>query len=149
VLLTNLANRVQPLVRYDLGDSVVAEADPCPCGSPLPTVRVQGRCDDVLRFTDTSGREVALAPLALGAVMDQSPGVRRSQLLMTSPRTLVVRLDTEPGADPDRTWEAVRSALARHLAAHHVSGVDLLRDAVPPQQTPGGKVRQVSVASGT
>ena len=29
VLLTNLANRVQPIIRYDLGDSVVIEPDPC------------------------------------------------------------------------------------------------------------------------
>ncbi len=36
VLLTNLANRVQPIIRYDLGDSVTARPDPCPCGNPLP-----------------------------------------------------------------------------------------------------------------
>ena len=40
VLLTNLANRVQPLIRYDLGDSVLARPDPCPCGNPLPAIRV-------------------------------------------------------------------------------------------------------------
>lgn len=48
VLLTNLANRVQPLIRCDLGDSVLARPDPCPCGSPFPAIRVQGRRDDVL-----------------------------------------------------------------------------------------------------
>jgi phenylacetate-coenzyme A ligase PaaK-like adenylate-forming protein len=36
VLISNLANRVQPIVRYDLGDSVLLRPDPCPCGSPLP-----------------------------------------------------------------------------------------------------------------
>lgn len=29
VLLTNLANRIQPIVRYDLGDSVLVKPDPC------------------------------------------------------------------------------------------------------------------------
>lgn len=43
VLLTNLANRVQPIVRYDLGDSVIERPDPCPCGSPLP-VRTRPHC---------------------------------------------------------------------------------------------------------
>lgn len=42
VLLTNLANRVQPILRYDLGDRVLARPDPCPCGSPLPAIRVRG-----------------------------------------------------------------------------------------------------------
>lgn len=43
VLLTNLINRVQPILRYDLGDSVLMRPDPCPCGSPLPSFRVVGR----------------------------------------------------------------------------------------------------------
>ena len=46
VLLTNLANTVQPLIRYDLGDQVTLQAGPCGCGSPLPVMRVQGRQDD-------------------------------------------------------------------------------------------------------
>jgi phenylacetate-coenzyme A ligase PaaK-like adenylate-forming protein len=50
VLLTNLANGVQPLIRYDLGDSVLVRPDPCPCGNPLPAIRVAGRRDDVLRL---------------------------------------------------------------------------------------------------
>jgi phenylacetate-coenzyme A ligase PaaK-like adenylate-forming protein len=45
-LLTNLANRVQPIVRYDLGDSVTEIPGPCPCGSPLPPIQVEGRRDD-------------------------------------------------------------------------------------------------------
>ena len=35
-LLTNLANRVQPIIRYDLGDSITMLPTRCPCGSPLP-----------------------------------------------------------------------------------------------------------------
>lgn len=50
VLLSNLANRVQPILRYDLGDSIVQRPDPCPCGNPLPAIRVQGRAADVLTF---------------------------------------------------------------------------------------------------
>ena len=30
VLISNLANRVQPILRYDLGDSVLQRPDPCP-----------------------------------------------------------------------------------------------------------------------
>ena len=38
-----LAGRLQvrPVV-VELGDSVLARPDPCPCGSPLPAIRVQG-----------------------------------------------------------------------------------------------------------
>src|SRR4029434_4157611 len=37
-LLTNLANRAQPLIRYDLGDRVLTKPDPCRCGSELPAI---------------------------------------------------------------------------------------------------------------
>ena len=39
VLLTNLANRIQPLIRYDLGDSITVSREACPCGSALPPCR--------------------------------------------------------------------------------------------------------------
>ena len=47
VVVTNLANYAMPLIRYDIGDTVVLADDGCPCGSPLPTVRdVTGRVGD-------------------------------------------------------------------------------------------------------
>ncbi|WFS14990.1 phenylacetate--CoA ligase family protein [Rhodococcus aetherivorans] len=144
VLLTNLANAVQPLIRYDLGDSLLAETAPCRCGSALPAVSVQGRRDDVLRFTDTHGRSVALPPLVIGSVADETPGVRRSQLVQTSPTTLRIRLDVEAEASPDPVWEGVRSKIATYLAAHDLRDVEIVRGPEQPQQTTGsGKYRQV------
>jgi phenylacetate-coenzyme A ligase PaaK-like adenylate-forming protein len=61
VLVTNLANRVQPLIRYNLGDRVQLDAGPCACGSPFPSLRVEGRSGDVLSFA------------AAGAVVDEAP----------------------------------------------------------------------------
>ncbi len=46
-LLTNLVNRVQPLIRYDLGDAITVHPDRCRCGCPLPTIEVDGRHDDI------------------------------------------------------------------------------------------------------
>lgn len=85
VLLTNLANRVQPIIRYDLGDAVTERPDPCPCGRPLPAIRVEGRCDDVLHLTGPDGNTVDVLPLAVGSVIDENPGVLRGQLLKSGP----------------------------------------------------------------
>jgi phenylacetate-coenzyme A ligase PaaK-like adenylate-forming protein len=78
VLLTNLANRVQPIIRYDLGDSVLERPDSCPCGSPLPAIRVVGRRDDILRLIGADGRIVRIVPLAISGVVDETPGALRS-----------------------------------------------------------------------
>ncbi|MDP1901743.1 MAG: hypothetical protein Q8K96_15005 [Rubrivivax sp.] len=42
-LLTNLANLTQPLLRCELPDRVRFLTEPCPCGSALPVIEVQGR----------------------------------------------------------------------------------------------------------
>ena len=75
VLLTNLANTVQPLIRYDLGDQVTLQAGPCGCGSPLPVIRVQGRQDDALHMAGRGGRPVTLLPMALSTVLEDDAGV--------------------------------------------------------------------------
>jgi phenylacetate-CoA ligase len=49
VLVTNLWNRVTPLINYDIGDWATA-GDPCPCGRGFPTLRgVEGRAAEVIR----------------------------------------------------------------------------------------------------
>ncbi len=55
VLVTNLANRVQPLIRYNLGDRVQLDTGPCACGSPFATLQVEGRSGDVLSFAAADG----------------------------------------------------------------------------------------------
>ncbi|WP_416972976.1 phenylacetate--CoA ligase family protein [Streptomyces sp. 4F14] len=143
VLITNLANRVQPIIRYDLGDSVMARPDPCPCGSPLPAIRVQGRSGDILTFPTGRGDDVRLAPLAFSTLFDRVPGVELFQVEQTTPTTLRVRLATAPGADPDTVWRASHDELTRLLADHHLDDVTVERAEEPPHQTPGGKYRTV------
>jgi len=47
ILVTQLRNRVFPLIRYDTGDAAVLTAVSCPCGRGLPTLRLLGRAQDV------------------------------------------------------------------------------------------------------
>jgi phenylacetate-coenzyme A ligase PaaK-like adenylate-forming protein len=143
VLLTNLANRVQPVIRYELGDSVALGPDPCPCGRFLPTLRVEGRTDDTLSFEE-NGRTVRLLPLGLGTVIEATPGARRFQAIKTAPETLKIRLEAEPGANDGRVWEAVESRLRGYLADQGLPSVGVERDPEPPRPDPrSGKLRQV------
>jgi phenylacetate-coenzyme A ligase PaaK-like adenylate-forming protein len=143
VLLSNLANRVQPFLRYDLGDSVLLRPDPCPCGSPLPAVRVQGRAADLLTFPTGHGEDVSISPMLFGTLMDRASGVERFQIVQTAPATLRVRLQPGDGADADRVWQTVRGEIAHLLAEHEAGDVTLERAEEPPQQSPGGKFRRI------
>ena len=141
VLVSDLADRVQPILRYDLGDSVLLRPDPCPCGDPLPALRVQGRTADVLGFATPRGERVSIPPLAFG--LDHVAGVGLFQVVQTAPARLRVRLRPASGADPDRVWRAVHGEIARLLAAHGLGHVDVGRGGEPPQPSPGGKFREL------
>jgi len=100
-LLTNLANRVQPLIRYDLGDRIRLHSRPCPCGSALPVIDVLGRCDDLLNLAGTQSRSVPLLPLALSTVLEEQAGLYDFMLEQTGPSALrltVVSATTDAGA---------------------------------------------------
>lgn len=142
VLISNLANRVQPILRYDLGDSVLQQAEPCRCGNPLPAIRVQGRSAEVLMFHTDGGDRVTIAPLAFATVADRTPGLQMFQIVQTAPRSLRVRLQSQD-ADADRVWATVQTEIKRLFAEHGLDHVALERAEEPPEQSKGGKFRQV------
>jgi putative adenylate-forming enzyme len=144
VLLTNLANKVQPFLRYNLGDSVQLRPDPCPCGNPLPAIRVQGRAGDTLSFRTEHGEPVTIAPLAFSTLFDRTPGVELFQIEQTAPTTLRVRMLLAAGAEPDRVWPTALAALRRLLTDNRLENVELERAGEPPrQEAGGGKYRTV------
>jgi phenylacetate-coenzyme A ligase PaaK-like adenylate-forming protein len=143
VLLSNLANRVQPILRYDLGDRVQMRADLCPCGNPHPAIHVQGRTADVLTFLSERRQQVVIAPLVFVTLIDRIPGVRMFQIVQTTPTSLSVRLLTTTGADPDHVWQMVYAEITQLLANNKLANVTVERAEEPPEQTPGGKYRTV------
>jgi phenylacetate-coenzyme A ligase PaaK-like adenylate-forming protein len=143
VLLTNLANRVQPIIRYDLGDSVLERPDPCPCGNPLPAIRVQGRAADVLTFEGRHGDRVSVAPLAFGIALDRITAIEQFQIVQTEPMQLAVRLRYAASADKDRAWPQARAAIGELLSARGLARVTVSLDNEPPAQGAGAKFRQV------
>ena len=142
-LLTNLANRTQPILRYDLGDSVLVRRDPCPCGDPLPAVQVQGRTADLLTFPTPGGEPVTIAPLVVSLALEPLAGVELFQIVHTAPTDLAIRLRSAPGADPERIWQTVHTTLTRLLADHKLDHVTVTHAEEAPQQAPGGKYRTV------
>jgi phenylacetate-coenzyme A ligase PaaK-like adenylate-forming protein len=143
VLVTNLANRVQPLIRYNLGDRVQFAASPCACGSPFPALRVEGRSGDVLTFGAAAGAVVTVLPLALGTVIEETAGVRRFQAIRTGMRELTVRLELWPDASTAAVRAAVTERLSAFLAAQGADGVDVRFSDEPPRPDRSGKFREV------
>ena len=144
VLLTNLANRVQPIIRYDLGDSVTVSAKRCACGSPLPTIRAEGRRDDVLSMRAKDGSLVRLSPLALTSIVEESIPHHRFQLVQTAPDEIEVRLDSSDEKRRRAEWRAAQRALRAYLARQSLDNVRLhLAAQAPVPDARSGKFREV------
>lgn len=142
VLITNLANRVQPLVRYELGDSVTRVSKPCGCGRPFPVIRVDGRRDEILRLHDARDHEVPVMPMALCTAVEEGTDEHRFQVIETGPRSLRVRV--EPASRSRDAPARIKDCLAQFLARQGLSRIAIRVETGEIAAHPvSGKFRQV------
>ncbi len=144
VLLTNLVNRIQPIIRYDLGDSVTLIPEVCPCGSPLPVIHVEGRRDEILTFAAPDGSGVRVPPQALMTIMETCSGVQRFQLIQVAPTSLKVRLEVSAGADRAQVWDRVSRQVRDYFVQQGIPTIEIMLSPEAPQPHPiNGKFRHI------
>ncbi len=147
-LLTNLANFVQPLIRYDLGDQIIWHPEPCACGSTLPVIEVQGRLDDALVMAGPHGQKVTLLPLALTTVLEEEAGVFDFQLRQRNANTLVLRLEL-PEAQAQVAAARCRQVLSKFALQQGISPIHILTEfGAPIPRGRSGKALRVLAAPG-
>ncbi len=148
-LLTNLANHVQPLIRYDLGDRVTVHSAPCACGSHLPVIEVQGRSDDTLRLGRAGAPTVSVLPLALCTVLEEDAGLFDFQLVQQGPGQLLLRTGLR-GDRADAVLRRARAVLGAFLEAQGAAGVRIrCRGGQAGRPGRSGKVQRVVAAAPT
>ena len=149
VLLTNLANHVQPLIRYDLGDRITVHARGCTCGSRLPVIEVEGRCEDTLCIEGDDATSVRLLPLALSTAIEDGAELFDFQLVQQGPRDLLMRTGLQ-GSEAELALRKARHALRAFLRSQGVTGVQIeCRAGEPGHAGRSGKVPRVVAAGGT
>jgi phenylacetate-coenzyme A ligase PaaK-like adenylate-forming protein len=105
VLVTNLYNLTQPLIRYELTDRFVRY--PTRPGSGHLRAEVDGRADDVFRFDG-----VEVHPLVIATAMVKTPRVLEYQVRQTA-RGVDVAVVTEGPIEMVRLAEAIEDGLRR------------------------------------
>jgi len=117
VLVTTLFSRTQPLIRYELNDSVRVSTEAHACGLPFAVLEsVQGRVEDALHLPSVVGGKVVVQPLVFNRVMDIVP-VSGWQVAQQADDVLVVLLT---GVRDGLTDEALIERLTRSLAQEGV-----------------------------
>ena len=135
VLLTVLANEVQPFIRYDLGDCVRFDTEPCPCGSPFRSFQVEGRQATLVRVG-----EVTLSPLVFDLEHDDA---RRIQLVQTSERGFEVRIQLADEAAAGPVFQDVIEAVERVFRDNGLDDVTVRKSQARPEFTASGKFHEV------
>jgi len=137
IVITHLATRDFPFVRYRTGDIGVLDDQPCACGRGLPLLKeIQGRTTDFVIAADGT----VMHGLALIYVMRDLPGIESFKLIQESlhlTRVLLVR-----GADFDETHSIrILEGLKRRLGQDVEIRIELV-DTIPAEAS--GKFRYVT-----
>ena len=137
VLVTNLANRIQPFIRYELTDRIIVHSEPCSCGRNTRWLEIEGRTDDTLVLDNG----VKVAPMSLYRILEEVKGVRRFQLVQTASDELELRLICE---DPDAAFAEAERELQAFFADRGVTNLKIRRSKQMPQADPvSGKFKHV------
>lgn len=131
LLVTTLFSRTQPLIRYELNDSIRLSTGTCPCGLPFALVDdIRGRVEDTLYLPGTNGARVVIRPLVFNRVMDILP-ISAWQIVQEPDDGLTVLL---AGPRDGITNEALKAKLMHELAAEgaHIPYLQILPvEAIP------------------
>ena len=74
VLITTLFSRTQPLIRYELNDSIRLSTETCPSGHVFGIIDgIQGRVEDALHLPALAGGRANVEPLVFNRIMDILP----------------------------------------------------------------------------
>lgn len=104
VLVTNLTNRVQPFIRFEVTDLLTFSETPCPCGRTLRRLAaVDGRADDVLALPGADGRPITVHPIHLRSPLAASPAVAEYQIIHDPGGLEVLVVAKQPPADLSAT----------------------------------------------
>lgn len=138
LLVTNLFNRVQPLIRFELGDRIALDPEPCRCGRTLARMKaIDGRTDDALRL----GGAVVL-PMHF-AVVTADAAVRQFQVVQEG-QAVRVRVVLDPAAETESTCRRLTERVAERLVAAGVAAPQVTVEPCPAlAHGAGGKLRMI------
>jgi phenylacetate-CoA ligase len=108
LLLTNLYNYTQPLIRYQMHDEIVMNEQPCGCTLPFPTIRTMvGRQEDFLWYDTADGKRDYIHPIVLVELF--VAGLKKFQVIQTRSDEMLMKVMI------DGNKEAVLAAIRQRM----------------------------------
>lgn len=121
MIVTNLVNHAQPLIRYEMNDLIVLD-EPCTCGSNFRTIeKILGRNDDILYFKKKDGLIQHIFPdLFSRWIITSSENIREYKVIQHLDHSLTILLDPITSREKDDLIRQVESKLRFELSAFDI-----------------------------
>lgn len=136
ILLTNLANRICPIIRFEITDRVTIYNELCKCGNPRMWLTLEGRTDDILQFSNG----VRIAPLSLYVVLKEIKGIERFQIVQQDNDKLELRITA---SNRQTVFESAKTAVEKYLSQNRVDAEVYLSDKSPETNPISGKFKHI------
>jgi phenylacetate-CoA ligase len=137
IVVTHLATRDFPFIRYRTGDVAVMDGRSCACGRGLPCLsEIHGRSTDFVVAADGT----VLHGLALIYVLRDLPGVKAFKVVQHTRARTEVQLVVDPTFDRRRQRPAIVDGFRRRLGEQVEVDMRFV-DAIAPEKS--GKYRYI------
>jgi len=121
LLVTVLFSRTMPLIRYEMSDSIKLADAGCPCAMPYKLVAgIQGRVEEILHLSNTSGERVPVQPIVFHRIME-AVAAAEWQIVQTADGLEVLIAGARDGFSAD----ALAGGLQRELGSQGVAGLPI------------------------
>jgi phenylacetate-CoA ligase len=143
IVLTNLYNRCQPLIRYEMHDIAVYSEEECDCGLPFPILKnIYGRQEETIWIENEKGDPDVIHPMVF--VEFFVSGLRRLQVHYE--KLNKIRLLVVGKGNPDQIRKAVEDRMNTILSGKNLQdvvevNVEMVDSILPDKKT--GKTKTV------
>ena len=120
MIITNLINYAQPLIRYEMNDMIVLDKG-CLCGSKYRIIKkVLGRHDDLLYFLDQSNNKKYVFPdLFVRWIIVCSENIREFQVIQDKVNQVMIYVDTIK-KDDIQLLKAIKIKIIKELSEFEI-----------------------------
>ena len=136
MLITALAEKTVPIIRYEVNDKVTIHNEPCNCGNKAPWIEVEGRTADPPFLLKNDKGEVSISTFILFIKTMGLGNVRKIQLILHGYDQLECRVDFMENVDELEAFEEIKRILTDSFANVHVHNVKIYLSNEKPQIDP-------------
>ncbi|MCT4640771.1 MAG: hypothetical protein N4A33_00635 [Bacteriovoracaceae bacterium] len=96
-IITDMARKTQPIVRYELNDILTLKETPCLCGSHLTAIeQIEGREDDIFYFRSKNGELIPIFPdFIRRQVITSSDEIKEYRIVQHDPDSITAYISSD------------------------------------------------------